>query len=78
MRSSENGDSCAHPVRPPNPNNCLIRGRRDCRTVELGKSVVIEKGVKGVFPVMDGDDGELVIGEEEVQVSFRFIGPSSE
>ena len=71
MRSNERGDSCTHPVRPPYPNNCLIRGRQVHRALESGRAEVDDKGIKGVFPVEDAVDdaaeGELVVGEEEAQ-----------
>ena len=68
MIRSERGDPCKHPVRPPIPNTCCwIRGRR---AFESGNVEVVDKGIRGVFPVEDADDaaeGELVVGEEEAQ-----------
>ena len=65
MIRSERGDPCKHPVRPPIPNTCCwIRGRR---AFESGNVEVVDKGIRGVFPVEDADDaaeGELVVGRK--------------
>ena len=67
MRTNERGDPCTHPVRPPDPNNSLIRGPQVSRALESGSAVFDDKGIKGVLPIEDADEGELVVGEEEAQ-----------
>ena len=61
MRSNERGDPCTHPVRPPYPNNCLLRGRQVVRAEELGRSGCVSFDAcidRGVFPVEDVADGD--------------------
>ena len=69
------GDPCTHPVRPPSTNSHDFGDRgRQGRAGVLGKLAIGDE--RGLYPVEDALDGELVVGEEdEVQEAATLPTP---